>query len=78
MVYYSRLWINKKINVLGKYNFHNKIIISYIMPPKIIAAKLKNYFIHNAQTPALLYNNKITAHEGTLINYFELMSTKTM
>ena len=48
------------------------------MLPKIIAVKLRIYFVYNQAVPALLYNNKIVAHEQRLIDYFELMYAKTM
>ena len=49
------------------------------MQPKIIAAKLRNYFVYNPPAPALLYITiKLVAKKQRLIIYFEIMSAKTM
>ena len=44
-----------------------RVVCIYITLPKIIEAKLRNYFFLSGVAGIVIYNNKIVAHEWTLI-----------
>ena len=57
----------------GHYIVLEDINSKYIRQPKMIATKLRNYFVYNL-VMLVIYNNIIVAHKQRLINYFEVMS----
>ena len=65
---------------LNRYTYMYMYICIYIYnATKNNSRKIKNLFcVQSAGAGVVIYNNKIVAHELRLINYFGLMSSKTM
>ena len=73
-----RLLFSAALYIHIKYQQDGNLLIIY-KATKNNSRKINKLFcINSAGAGVVIYNNKISAHTQRLINYFKLMSTKTM
>ena len=67
------------ISILTVYNLVNQYLLHIYNAAGNNSRKINKLFhVISAGAGVVIYNNKIVAHKRRLINYFELMSSKTM